>query len=94
MAKRIIIPTKPDLNQPLSVSQIANYVRYKRASLGMTLEDAASLCGLSKQAYNNVEKGLPNVRIETVFKVLEGLGIKLFINEQQESPAGRNDGWY
>jgi len=88
MAKRVVISEKPDLSAATDITVLGQFVRYKRTSLNLTLEDAASLCGLSKQAYNNVEKGLATIRVETLFKVLVALGISLSINEQ-----GNDDDW-
>ncbi len=89
MSKRVIVTEKPDLTGCINMDAIARLIRHKRTSTGMTLEDAASLCGLSKQAYNNVEKGLGNIRANTLFIVLEAFGIKLTVIEPEESNA-----WY
>lgn len=89
MSRKIAITLKPDLSSPLTMERIGQYVRHKRTSLNMTLEDTAGLCGLSKQAYNNVEKGVENIRVETLFKALKSLGIKLKIDDD----LGADDGW-
>lgn len=85
MARTISIPELPQLDQPLDMATLGAFVRYKRAKLGITLEDAAALCGLSKQAYNNVEKGVATVRADTLFKALQGLGIGLSVTPEQEA---------
>ena len=90
MGKQIIVADKPDLSGSLDMQTIGKYVRYKRTSNKLTLEDAASLSGLSKQAYNNVEKGVENIRIETLLKVCAALGIKLFIQDEKQD----DDVWY
>ncbi len=79
MAKRVILFPKPDLSAPINTKVIGDFVRHKRTSAKMTLEDTASLCGLSKQAYNNVELGVENIRVDTLFKALRGMGVKLSI---------------
>lgn len=84
MGKQITVSEKPDISGPLDMRTIGEYVRYKRTSNKITLEDAASLSGLSKQAYNNVEKGIENIRIETLLKVCTALGIKLFIQDEKQ----------
>ncbi len=89
MAKQITIAEKPDLSTPLDMQTMGEYVRYKRTSNNITLEDAASLCGLSKQAYNNVERGVANIRVDTLLKVFSAFGIKLSIQEEEQE----NDGW-
>lgn len=88
MPKRVVISEKPDLSAPIDIGVLSQFVRYKRTSLDMTIEDTASLCNLSKQAYSNVEKGVGNIRVETLFKVLVALGISLSVVEQ-----GDDDEW-
>ena len=88
MTKQVVISKKPDITDPIDFAVLSQFVRHKRTSLDMTLEDAASLCNLSKQAYSNVEKGISNIRVETLFKVLVALGIALSIVEQ-----GDGDDW-
>lgn len=85
MARTITVPQPPQLDAPLDMETLGAFVRYKRSTLGITLEDAAALCGLSKQAYNNIEKGVVTVRAETLFKALNGLGIALTVAPQQET---------
>ena len=93
MPKRVVITDKPDPSASINIEILGQFVRHKRTFLGMTLEDAASLCGLSKQAYSNVEKGLGNVRAETLFKVLVALGIKLSIDDRQIADGDGSDVW-
>lgn len=88
MSKRVIATDKPDLSATLDMQTIGLFVRHTRTSLDMTLEDAAGLCGLSKQAYNNVEKGVENIRVNTLLKVMAALGIKLLIDDTRS-----DDGW-
>ena len=93
MARNITITPKPDLSRANNMATIGALVRHKRTMLGITLEDAASLCQLSKQAYNNVEKGLESVRVETLFKVLDALGIQLTVSDTSEVGEVNND-WF
>lgn len=93
MARSITITPKPDLSRANNMATIGALVRHKRTMLGITLEDAASLCQLSKQAYNNVEKGLESVRVETLLKVLDALGIQLTVSDTTEVAEVSND-WF
>ena len=58
MAKRVVATQKPDLNTPVNMQQLGQFVRFRRTSEGMTIEDAAGICGVSKQTFSNVESGL------------------------------------
>ncbi len=90
MPRRVIATEKPNLSTPLDMRLLGQWVRFRRTSLDITLEDAAGLCGLSKQAYSNVEKGVENIRADTLFKVLGAMGIKLKI---QEETIGMDNAW-
>jgi len=84
MAKRIVIPPKPDTSSSVSMDTLGQFVKFRRTTLGMTIDEAASLCGVSKQALSNVEKSLESVRMDTVFKIINSLGIKLWIKSSEE----------
>ena len=58
---------------------VGEAVRFVPTSSGLTIEDAAALSGVSKQTLNDLEKAKPGSRSETMFKVMQSLGIKLKI---------------
>jgi transcriptional regulator with XRE-family HTH domain len=94
MPKRVVISEKPDMNVGVNMIRLGKFVRFKRTSLGMPIETAASLCGVSKQAFSNVESGFKTVKAETIFKVLDALGISLCIGEDSiESTSDENNEW-
>lgn len=65
------------------MNAIGGYIRYQRTTLGMTLIDAAALSNLSKQTYQNIEKGHSTVKVESLLKACKALGIGLNINTQE-----------
>lgn len=79
MAKRIVVSDKPKTDQPVDPVLVGEAVRFVRTSSGLTIEDAASLAGVSKQTLNDLEKAKPGARLDTLFKVTASLGIKLKI---------------
>lgn len=81
MSKRIVISEEPDLSLYVRMKGLGALVRFKRTSMDLTIENASSLCRVSKQALSNVEKGLESVKVETLFKVLDGLGIHLSFDQ-------------
>lgn len=98
MARRVVATPKPDLSQPADMVLLGAVVRHRRTALNMTLEDAAGLCGISKQTYNNIELGVENVKVETLFKVLTAFGISLKVNDSTSTnsnsdDSGGNDEW-
>ena len=80
MAKKVVTAPLPDLEGVLDMKLIGEYIHHQRTSLGMTLVDAAALSNLSKQTYQNIEKGRPTVKVESLLKACKALGIGLSIN--------------
>ena len=93
MSKRIVISKEPDLSLPVRMKRLGELVRFKRTSMDLTIENTASLCRVSKQAYCNVENGLQSVKVETLFKVLDGLGIHLSFDQNIYAKKERDDEW-
>lgn len=81
MARTIVKTDKPVLISPLDMKQLGEYLRYKRTSANLQLVDVASMCGLSKQTYQNIEHGRGTTRIDSVLKACEILGVDLFIKD-------------
>ncbi len=88
MAKRVIPTKAPDIALPVDMKRLGELIRFKRTTSDLTIENAASLCGVSKQTFNNIELGLETVKLKTLFKVLKGLGISLWFENQKN-----NDEW-
>jgi putative transcriptional regulator len=38
-------------------AKIINYIKQRRASMGMTQEELADACGVSRQSINSIERG-------------------------------------
>jgi len=82
MAKRVVATKAPNLDLPVNMIRLGEFVRFKRTSLDLTIENAASLCGVSKQALSNIELGSDSVKLITLFKVINQLGISLWFENQ------------
>lgn len=81
MAKRVVNAPQPTLAGPLTLEQLAATIRHRRSAAGLTIAEAAGLCGLSKQAYHNLELGAANSRSDNLFAVCAALGIDLRIDQ-------------
>jgi transcriptional regulator with XRE-family HTH domain len=79
MAKRIVIPEKPNINVSVTQDLLGQSIRFVRTSSGLTIEDAASLSGVSKQSFSDAEQGKAGCRLNTIIKITKALGIKLHI---------------
>ena len=94
MAKRVIATKVPNRDLPVNMIRLGEFVRFKRTSLDITIENAASLCGVSKQALNNIELGVDSVKLVTLFKVINQLGISLWFDSQgAECTKEKEDEW-
>lgn len=60
MAKRVVIPEKPNLNEVTDSKLMRDSIRTMRTRMGMTTENTVLLCGVSKQSLNDLELGKPD----------------------------------
>lgn len=79
MAKIIKALPTPELNGNLTSVLLGQAIRAKRTQSQLRLEDAAALCGVSKQTLTNVERGEGKSQIDLVLKICAGLGVQLRI---------------
>jgi len=56
---------------------IGRIIKQKRKEDGLTLEEAAAVCGVSYAFLSALENGKETVRLNKVFQVLKCLGIEL-----------------
>ena len=56
---------------------IGRIIRQKRKSDGLTLEEAAAVCGVSYAFLSALENGKETVRLNKVLQVINCLGIEL-----------------
>jgi transcriptional regulator with XRE-family HTH domain len=61
-------------------TMIGEQIKKLRQSKGLTLEEAGEKCGMSKQAFSQLEKGSWNISLEKLQKIVEALGGKLILN--------------
>lgn len=59
---------------------IGRVIRQKRKSDGLTLEEAAAVCGVSYAFLSALENGKETVRLNKVLQVIRCLGIELETN--------------
>lgn len=79
MSKKIIKLSTPNLQNPLNGELLGSAIKARRTQSNLRQEDAASLCGVAKQTYMQIEHGNPNSKLETILKVCSGLGVNLYI---------------
>lgn len=64
-----------------------NLLRLRRER-GMSQEEVAFLCKMSVRTYGKIERGSANFEIDTLDKLIKGLGISLtdFAEQPQDQP--------
>ena len=72
----IHMPTIPLLIE--SPAALGTAIRARRKALGLRIDDAAALVGLSVDVLSRMETG-KGVRLDSVLKVLDGLGLVLLL---------------
>ena len=60
-----------------SAIDIGRIIKQKRKDDGLTLEDAAAVCGVSYAFMSALENGKETVRLNKVLQVIKCLGIEL-----------------
>ncbi|MBJ9963908.1 helix-turn-helix domain-containing protein [Burkholderia seminalis] len=76
-------PFAPDL------AVLGALIRNRRAQIQMRIDDAADMLGVSKDVLSRLENGRA-VGLDKLFKVLDGLGLNLFVVPKREAPVIRN----
>lgn len=56
---------------------LAAFVRARRTQAGLRIDDAAELCGVSVVTLSKIETAKGGVNVESLFRVLKGLGIRI-----------------
>jgi len=65
-------------NKAVTVSDIGATIRNKRKDDGLTLADAAALCGVGYRFMSDLENGKSTVQLGKVLQVLNALGVDIY----------------
>jgi len=71
-----------------TAEDLGSIIRQKRKADGLTLEEAAAVCGVSYAFFSALENGKETVRLNKVLQVLASLGIELEANTRTWSGSG------
>ena len=66
-------------NKTVTAADIGTAVRKKRKEDGLTLADAAALCGVGYRFMSDLENGKATVQLGKVLQVLTALGLDAYI---------------
>ena len=70
-------------NKVATVADIGVAIRNKRKADGLTLADAAGLCGVGYRFMSDLENGKETVQVGKVVKVLTALGLEMTIDARK-----------
>lgn len=70
-------------NRAVTAADIGTAVRKKRKEDGLTLADAAALCGVGYRFMSDLENGKETVQVGKVLKVLTALGLDMTIEARK-----------
>lgn len=70
-------------NRGVTAADIGTAVRKKRKEDGLTLADAAALCGVGYRFMSDLENGKETVQVGKVLKVLTALGLDMTIEARK-----------
>ncbi len=77
--------------------QLSVFVKEQRTNLGMTQADVAKLVGIRIATVSNFENKPETCKLETVFKILAALNLKIDVADRNETQlkqsAKWNEGW-
>lgn len=71
-----------------SAEDMGRIIKQKRKEDGLTLEEAAAVCGVSYAFLSTLENGKETVRLNKVLQVLHCLGIELTADTRSWNVAG------
>ena len=70
-------------NKAATAADIGAAVRKKRKEDGLTLADAAALCGVGYRFMSDLENGKATVQMGKVLQVLTALGLDLYVASRE-----------
>lgn len=91
MAKQIKLVPTPNLNKDLTSELLGQAIKARRSQSKLRLEDAAALCNVAKQTFQDIEHGLGKNKFETILQICHGLGIQLRIMPWSEDNGESNE---
>jgi len=70
-------------NKVITAVDIGAAIRKKRKDDGLTLADAAALCGVGYRFMSDLENGKATVQLGKVLQVLNALGLDVYIESRK-----------
>lgn len=87
--KRVVkkpFPPNPEVQVP---ADLGRAIASARSQTGMTQEEAALFCGVSKQTFVGIEQGRPGTAIGSVLAVASQFGVSVMVMPRSVSQIAR-----
>ena len=91
--KKVSPSPTPSTDSPCEPVSIGLFIKAARTQQGLTIEQAAALTGVSLGTFVAAENKTATLKLATVFKILNCLGIQLHAR-LQNTQAGEAHGWF
>ena len=79
MSKTVVALPVPPPQQMLDAATLGSFIRAQRTKSGMSIHDAAALCGVAVGTMSRLETASGNVKLSSVLTVCAMLGVALTI---------------
>lgn len=74
-----------------ALAALGQRIRAERRAQGLRIDDAAALCGVSVDTLSRLENGHAGVSTVRLLKVLQGLGLALFVGAVDDRAQSSSD---
>lgn len=91
--KKVIPSPTPNPGLPCSPALLGQFIKAARTQQGLTIEQAAALSGVSLSTFVAAENKTSTLKLVTVFKILNSLGVQLHA-QLSNSNTRADDGWF
>ena len=91
--KKVTPSTPPNVSDACTAASIGLFIKAARTQQGLTIEQAAALSSVSLGTFVAAENKTSTLKLATVFKILNSLGVQLHA-QLPNTPTGVNNGWF
>lgn len=91
--KKVTSSPAPNPSQPCNPALLGQFIKAARTQQGLTIEQAAALSGVSLGTFVAAENKTSTLKLATVFKILNSLGVQLHA-QLSNSNTRADDGWF
>ncbi len=77
--KKVKAIDSPSFLEPITLQNIGLFIKARRTQQKLSTQDMALLCDISTFTLNKIENGFEGVKFATLLRVMDALGIKLYI---------------